>query len=61
MANITVKDLAEYNIAGSDTFNNLISFVRDLSDDELDFNRGGWSFWCWVTGRCGGGSGGSRN
>jgi hypothetical protein len=60
MANITVKDLAGYNITGSDTFNNSTSFVRDLPDDELNI-QGGWSFWCWVTGKCGGGSGGNRN
>jgi hypothetical protein len=60
MANITVRDISEYNITGSDKFDNSISFIRDLSDDELNSNRGG-GFWDWIG--LGGrpGSGSSRN
>ena len=40
MANINVKDLNS-NIAGSDLFSDSESFMRDLSDDELNTQGGG--------------------
>jgi hypothetical protein len=42
MANIKVKDLI--SIAGTDLFNDSESFMRDLSDDELDLQGGGFWF-----------------
>lgn len=40
MANINVKDLNS-NITGSDLFSDSESFLRDLSDDELNNTQGG--------------------
>ncbi len=42
MANIQVKDLTQFSIAGFDLFNDLESFIQDLSDDELDLQGGGY-------------------
>lgn len=39
MANIKVKDLT--TIAGTDLFNDSESFMRDLSDYELNHTQGG--------------------
>ncbi len=39
MANIKVKDLT--SIAGADLFNDSESFMRDLSDNELETQGGG--------------------
>lgn len=40
MANIALKDLSVNNITGADLFNDSESFMRDLSDDELNINGG---------------------
>jgi hypothetical protein len=40
MANITLEDLVGYDVAGADLFNDSESFMRDLSDDELDVQGG---------------------
>jgi hypothetical protein len=40
MANIQVKDLTRSSIAGFDLFNDLESFIQDLSEPELNLQGG---------------------
>jgi hypothetical protein len=40
MANITVKDLNTSSISGADLFNDSESFMRDLSEYELETHGG---------------------
>jgi hypothetical protein len=49
MANITIKDLVQYNTNDADN-------IRDLSEEELTLQGGG--FWDWLGGGGWGGAGG---
>jgi hypothetical protein len=40
MAKIEVKDLTQSSIAGLDLFNDLESFIQDLSENELSLQGG---------------------
>lgn len=40
MANIQVKDLTRSSIAGFDLFNDLESFMQELSESELELQGG---------------------
>jgi hypothetical protein len=40
MASIKLSDLVRNSIIGADLFNDSESFIRDLSDDEVNFQGG---------------------